>query len=275
MYPPNHGVRDNSDRALDPAHATLAGVLHDRGFRTAAFVGSIVLNADRGLSRGFDVYDDGHENGLPPPRRRTGRDVVDRARAWIERLDGAPFFLWVHLYDVHAPQALPLEFRRAYGDRYEGGIAYVDAQIGRLLDALQRRDRLSATVIVVAGDHGESLGEHGEKEHGIFLYDSTLHVPLVLCAPDVAATRVTGVTSLVDVFPTVLHLLGVAAPAPHDGVSLVSALTRGRVPEHAVYAESLYAAHFGWGALRMVRDGRLKFIGAPVPELYDSRRRSR
>jgi arylsulfatase A-like enzyme len=269
LYPPNHGVRDNTDRALDPAHATLARMLHDRGFQTAAFVGSVVLSADRGLSQGFDVYDDGRENGAPPPRRRTGREVVDRARAWINGLTGRPFFLWVHLYDVHAPQTLPMEFRRASGDQYEGGIAYVDTQLGRVLDALAGRHLLSKTIIVVAGDHGESLGEHGEEEHGIFLYDSTLHVPLILCAPGVATTRVTGAASLVDVVPTVLRLLRIAAPARRDGVSLVSALTLGRVPEHALYAESLYAAHFGWGALRMVRDGRFTFIDAPRPELYD------
>ena len=268
LYPPNHGVRDNADRALDPAHATLARILHDRGFQTAAFVGSVVLSADRGLSRGFDVYDDGREHGVPPPRR-TGSEVVDSARAWIDRLDDKPFFLWVHLYDVHAPQALPVEFRRAYGDRYEGGIAYIDEQIGRLLDALGRRHRLANTVIVVAGDHGESLGEHGEKEHGIFLYESTLHVPLVLCAPDVAATRVAGVTSLVDIFPTVLRLLGVAVPTPRDGVSLVPALTGGPLPERAIYAESMYAGHFGWEHLRMIRHGSFKFIDASKPELYD------
>jgi arylsulfatase A-like enzyme len=269
LYPPHHGVRDNTDRALDPAHATLARILHNRGFQTAAFVGSIVLSADRGLSQGFDVYDDGRENGGPPPRRRTGREVVDRARAWIDGLTGRPFFLWVHLYDVHAPQTVPVAFRRASGDQYEGGIAYVDAQVGRVLDALAERHLLSKTVIVVAGDHGESLGEHGEQTHGIFLYDSTLHVPLILSAPGLAAARVRGATSLVDVMPTVLRLLGVAAPAQRDGVSLVSALTLGRVPEHAIYAESLYAAHFGWGSLRMVRDGRFTFIDAPTPELYD------
>ena len=269
LYPPHHGVRDNSDHALDSAHSTLASLLHDRGFHTAAFVGAIVLSGDRGLARGFDVYDDGRAPGTPPPRRRPGRDVVDRARAWIDGLDDKPFFLWVHLYDVHAPQALPLEFRRAYGDRYEGGIAYVDDQIGRLLDTLGRRNRLANTVIVVAGDHGESLGEHGEQEHGIFLYESTLRVPLILCAPGAAARRVPGVTSLVDIFPTVLHLLGVAEPARSDGVSLVPALTGGHLPERPIYAESMYAAHFGWGTLRIVRDGGFKFIDAPRAELYD------
>jgi arylsulfatase A-like enzyme len=272
LYPPNHGVRENSATPLDPAHATLARILHDRGFRTAAFVGSVVLAADRGLSTGFGVYDDGRADGTPPPRRRTGSEVVDRAIAWIDGLDGSPFFLWVHLYDVHAPQALPLEFRRTYGDRYEGGVAYVDAQIARLLDVLERRDLLSTTVIVVAGDHGESLGEHGEKEHGVFLYESTLHVPLILRAPGVAPTRVAGAASLVDVFPTVLELLGIASRAPHDGGSLVPGLGGGRLPKRAIYAESMYAAHFGWGPLRMIRDGEFKFIEAPRPELYDLER---
>jgi arylsulfatase A-like enzyme len=272
LYPAAHGVRENGGRALDPSHTTLARLLHDRGFHTAAFVGSVVLAGDRGLSRGFDVYDDGRGNGTPVPKRRAGSEVVDRARAWIDGLDGKPFFLWVHLYDAHAPQSLPLELRRTYGDRYEGGIAYIDAQIGRLLDALARRHLQSTTVIVVAGDHGESLGEHGEKEHGIFLYESTLRVPLVVCAPGVTARRVAGVTSLVDLFPTVLRLLGGAVPAAGDGVSLMPALNGGRLPERAVYAESLYAAHFGWGPLRMIRDGQFKFIDAPTPELYDLER---
>jgi arylsulfatase A-like enzyme len=269
LYPPHHGVRDNAGRAVDRSHPTLAEILHDRGFRTAAFVGSTILNADRGLSRGFDVYDDGHRDGTPAPARRPGSEVVDRARAWIDGLGGEPFLLWVHLYDVHASQALPIEFRRTYGDRYEGGIAYADAQIGRLFDALRLRGQLSKAIIVVAGDHGESLGEHGEKEHGVFLYDSTLRVPLILCAPGVAARRVAGLTSLVDIVPTVLSLLGIATPARLDGISLVAALRSGRVSDRAIYAESLYAAHFGWGALRMLRDGRFKFIEAPRPELYD------
>jgi arylsulfatase A-like enzyme len=271
LYPPNHGVRENAGRALEPSHETLAGVLRDRGFHTAAFVGSVVLAGDRGLSRGFDVYDDGR-NGRQVPKRRAGSEVVDRANAWIDGLDGKPFFLWVHLYDVHAPQSLPVDLRRAYGDRYEGGIAYVDRQIGRLLEALTRRHLVSNTVVIVAGDHGEALGEHGEQAHGIFLYQSTLHVPLIVCAPGMAPRRVAGTTSLVDVFPTVLQLLGVGVRTPLDGVSLLPALSHGRAPGHVAYAESMYAAHFGRGALRMVRDSRFKYIDASTPELYDLER---
>jgi|SRR5579872_2677014 len=272
LYPANHGVRENAGRALDQSHATLAGILHDRGFHTAAFVGSIVLHHDRGLARGFDVYDDGSADGNPVPQRRQGSQVVDRARAWIDHLDDRPFFLWVHLYDVHAPQTLPMEVRRAYGDRYEGGLAYVDVQIGRVLEALERRHRLSNAVVVLAGDHGESLGEHGEQEHGIFLYQSTLRVPLIICAPGIIARRITAAASLVDVVPTVLQLLGIGTHVPHDGISLVPALTGGGLPRRAIYAESLYAAHFGWGPLRMIREGEFKFIDAAKPELYDLER---
>jgi arylsulfatase A-like enzyme len=118
--------------------------------------------------------------------------MVQSLDTWIDHLDGTPFFLWVHLYDAHAPQALPLDLRRTYGDRYEGGLAYVDTQIGRLLDALRQRNRLTSTVLVIAGDHGESLGEHGEQQHGIFLYQSTLRVPLVIYAPGVAAPACVG-----------------------------------------------------------------------------------
>jgi arylsulfatase A-like enzyme len=269
LYPANHGVRENAGGALDPSQATLATTLHDRGFHTGAFVGSIVLHHDRGLARGFDVYDDGSADGTPAPQRRQGSQVVDRARAWIDHLDDRPFFLWVHLYDVHAPQTLPMDVRRAYGDRYEGGLAYVDVQIGRVLEALERRHLLSTTVVVLAGDHGESLGEHGEKEHGVFLYQSTLRVPLIICAPGLTARRVTAAASLVDVVPTALQLLGIATHMPHDGISLVPALTGGGLPRRAIYAESLYAAHFGGGPLRMIREGEFKFIAAPTPELYD------
>jgi len=191
LYPPHHGVRDNGDAPLDRSHTTLAALLRARGFRTGAFVGSVVLSADRGLSEGFDVYDDGSTGSERAPHRRSATEVIDRASAWIRSLnEGASFFLWVHLYDVHAPQTPPLEFRRTYGDRYEGGIAYVDSEIGRLLDVLRQRRLLDHTVQLIAGDHGESLGEHGEAQHGLLVYDSTMHVPLIVAGPGVAPGRI-------------------------------------------------------------------------------------
>ena len=269
LYPPRHGVRDNLAPPLDAAHAAMAEVLRADGFRTGAFVGSAVLRRDRGLARGFDVYDDGTPPGGRTPRRRSAREVVDAANAWINSLGQERFFLWVHLYDAHAPQTLPVEFRREYGDRYEGAIAYMDAQIARLLGALQQARRLESTAIVLAADHGESLGDHGEREHGLFVYESVLRVPLIVRAPGVRPRRVADLASLVDVFPTVLDLLGHRARPGSDGRSLLPAMRGQRLPERSVYAESMYAERFGWSPLRTIRDGRFKFIDAPRPELYD------
>ena len=151
LYPPHHGVRDNADRPLAADKATLAEVLHARGFRTGAFVGSTVLAADRGLARGFDVYDDGASAGGKAPRRRPANEVIDRALTWLDSSHSSPFFAWVHLYDAHAPQTLPDAFRRQYaGDLYAGGIAFADSQLARLLDALRAKGVLDSTAIIVA-----------------------------------------------------------------------------------------------------------------------------
>ena len=269
LYPPRHRVRDNTDAALDPAHTTMAEVWRANGFRTAAFVGSTVLASDRGLAQGFDVYDDGSAPGRPAPRRRPGNEVVDRALAWLDAGATSPFFLWVHLYDVHGPQKLPDEYRRVYGgDPYVGGIAFADAQIARLVRALERTHVLDKTAVVVAGDHGESLGDHGELEHGLFVYESVLHVPLVIRSPGVAPGRISTLTSLVDVLPTALDLFHFGS-MPIDGRSLLPALRGRPMPERPAYAESMYALHFGWSPMRVLRDGRFKLIDAPRPELFD------
>jgi arylsulfatase A-like enzyme len=265
LYPPRHGVRDNADTPLDAKHATLAEALKSRGFHTAAFVGSMVLASDRGLARGFDVYGDGRAAGGTVPRRRPANDVVDEALSWLDRQHASPFFLWVHLYDAHAPQVPPVEYQQKHnGDPYLGAIAFMDAQIGRLLEQID----FGRTAVIVAADHGESLGDHGEAEHGIFLYEAALRVPLIVHAPGVAASRVPGLASLVDIAPTVLDLVRVAPPDV-DGVSLVPALIGKPLPDRAVYAESMYARRFGWSPPRMLLDGRFKFIDTPRPELYD------
>ena len=269
LYPHHHGVRDNAAPPLAPAHRTLPQILHTRGFRTAAFVGSMVLSRDRGLASGFEVYGDGGGVDSPPPPRRSARDVVDDARSWIGTIDDEPFFLWVHLYDAHAPQTLPLEYRRAYGDRYEAAIAYMDTEIARLLDAMRDKHLLERSAIVVTADHGESLGEHGEREHGIFVYESATHVPLIVNAAGVAAKGVNAVASLVDFLPTGLDLLGITPQGRIDGRSLAPALRGADIPDRTVYAESVYSERFGWAPLRMIRHGSLKYIDAPRPELYD------
>lgn len=271
LFPPAHGVRDNGDRGLADKYTTLAEVLWSQGFRTGAFVGSVVLDADRGLAQGFDTYRNavslvdagGHA------RQRRGDEVVTDAAAWLDQLGNSRFFLWAHLYDPHRPYDPPEPYRSRFGDAYVAEIAFADAQIGRLLDALDERGLSDRTIVVVAGDHGESLGEHGERDHGIFIYESVLRVPFMIRAPGVAPARSAAVVRLVDLMPTVLDLLGVSAPRM-DGVSLTR-LMKGEVSDLHLeaFAESQYPLRFGWSSLGALREGRFKVIHAPRPELYD------
>jgi len=273
LYPWHHGVRDNADAPLDPSHRTLAEILHGRGFRTAAFIAASVLAADRGLARGFDVYRDtttSGDAGAPRRVRRPGNEVIDEALTWLNGHADSPFFVWVHLYDAHAPYRTPEPYRTQYAaDPYEGSLAFVDSQLDRVMHWLDSHQQLSRTLIVVAGDHGESLGDHEELEHGIFLYESVVHVPLIMRVPGVAPRRFVAITSLVDVMPTVLGVLRL--PGPHvDGLDLAPAIRGvGEPADRVVYSESRYPERFGWSALRAARDGRFKFIDAPRPEFYD------
>jgi choline-sulfatase len=276
LFPPAHGVRDNADRPLAADRTTLAEILRGRGFRTGAFVGSVVLDADRGLAQGFDEYS-GVTTGKTaapsfPVRRRGADAVVSDALRWIETQDDRPFFAWVHLYDPHKPYNPPEPFRSQYSDPYLAEIAFADAQIGRLLAALEHRKILDRTIVVVAGDHGEALGEHGERDHGIFVYESVLHVPLIVRVPDISPRRLPGVVRLVDVMPTVLDLLRVPRPQV-DGVSLAATM-RGEAPQPELdaYSESQYPRRLGWSPLRALRVDRYKLIEAPRPELYDLER---
>jgi choline-sulfatase len=274
LFPPSHGVRDNADPPLTAAHTTLADVLSEHGFRTGAFVGASVLEADRGLAQGFGIYrsDASIQTHTPETRQRRAGEVIGDATRWLDEIGDARFFLWTHLYDPHRPYDPPEPFRSRFVDPYIGEIAFADSQIGRLLDALDRRDLLERTIVIVAGDHGESLGEHGERDHGIFVYESVLRVPLMIRAPGVLPRRVGAIVRLTDVMPTLLDLLGLPAPKM-DGVSLVD-LVDGRkgTLDLEAYSESFYPQRFGWSPLRALRDGRYKLIDAPRPELYDLER---
>jgi arylsulfatase A-like enzyme len=270
-YPPAIGVRDNASAPLGAEFTTLAEILRDRGLATAAFVASAVLAAGRGVEQGFDVYHAPAPDCAGAPRlRRPADEVVDDAMAWFSLSSSAPFFAWVHLFDTHRPYDLPAEYARLYADPYLAAVAFEDSQISRLIDYLERTDRLEDTLIVVAGDHGESLGDHGEDAHGIFVYQETLHVPLILRGPGIPGSRrVSSVTRLVDVMPTVLAAFGVAPPAG-DGFSLADLLAgHTEQSDVEVYAESMYPQRFGWSGLRSLRADRYKVIAAPRPELYD------
>lgn len=278
-YPPAHGVRDNGGFFLDERETTLAERLKAAGVRTGGFVGAYVLDRRWGIGQGFDTYFDNFDpSKFDTPSladvERPASEVTDHALEWLQSVAGSRFFGWVHFYDPHSPYAPPEPYRAEFADRpYLGEIAYVDAQVGRLRAYLERARLLDRTIIVVLGDHGESLGEHGEGTHGFFIYESVLRVPLLIRAPygGLRGRRVSDRVRSVDVAPTAMELLGLPAPRDVEGRSLVPLMT-GAVRELglAAYAEAVYPQyHFGWSDLRSLTDGRFKFIEAPKPELYD------
>ena len=267
--PLRHGVRTNGSYRLPDDVPTLATVLDLAGYRTGAFVGAFVLDARYGLSRGFGAYDDHYsESGRSTfaLAERRAADVVQAAGDWI-LAPGAngKWFAWVHLFDPHAPYQAPAEYRSGRAP-YDAEIAYTDAMLGRLLDRLRAAGALNRTVIVITADHGESLGDHGETTHGLFAYDATLSVPLVISGPGVGRAVVDGTVGHADILPTVCDLLGVTPPPALDGASLVAAQPRDR----KVYFEALDAAITrGWAPLTGVVTAEWKFIDLPEPELYD------
>lgn len=266
-YPPGHGARHNGMRMMAGV-PTLADSLRAQGFATAAFVAAFPLDRRFGLDHGFQAYGDQMPRGADGrlANERRGAAVVDDAIAWLGQNRGQRFFLWVHLFEPHAP----------YGDatgghpiaaRYAAEISEADRQIGRLLPALG--DAAASTLVAVTADHGEAFGEHGEIAHSIFVYDTTLRVPWILAGPGVPTRAISAPVSLVDLAPTVMTLLG-AGRFDADGIDLMGAL-RGEVPpERTLYAESFAPLlDFGWSPLRSVRSGGWKYIAAPAPELYD------
>ena len=280
LLPAEHGLRDNVSPSLASDVPTLAPMLKAAGFRTGAFVSSIVLSRQSGLNRGFDEYADRFEIDGDDARflntiQRPGDVAIKDALAWIQSAAEGRFLAWIHLYDPHDPYEPPEPYATRYAGRpYDGEVAWTDELMGRLEDALQRLGLQDRTLLVVTSDHGEGLGEHGESVHGFFVYESTLRVPLIVRGPGVApGRRIKEVARSVDLLPSVLELLGVPAPAgwKGSGRSLAPALrgTGPLAPEPA-YAESLLPLlHYGWSDLRALRDGQWKYIQAPRPELYD------
>jgi choline-sulfatase len=278
-YPAEHGIRDNVAPSLAPELPLLAELFQRAGFATAGFVSSVVLTRQSGLARGFDTYSDTFEIGEDDARflntiQKRGDIVTGEAIAWMK--EHPLFFAWVHLYDPHDPYEPPGRYAVAYADRpYDGEVAWSDELVGRLVESLRDSQRLDNTLVVVTSDHGEGLGEHGEDVHGYFVYETTLHVPLVFRGPGVTpGTRVDTLTRSVDLYPTLLELAGIGGGTPTSaGRSLAPALRGGRLQEEPSFAESLVPlVHFGWSDLRTVRDGRWKYILAPRPELYDLER---
>jgi arylsulfatase A-like enzyme/Flp pilus assembly protein TadD len=283
--PTETGVRDNVSPAVGPDVPLLAEVLKKSGFRSAGFISSVVLDASSGLDRGFDTYSAPFEGNAAEAQflstlQRKGDVTTSEAIAWLESVRHANaatprLFLWLHLYDPHAPYDPPEPYATRYAERpYDGEVAFSDELVGRLDDALSRLGLRNETLLVLTSDHGEGLGEHGETLHGFFAYETTLHIPLIARGPGIpAGTRLASSIRLVDLFPTALDLLGVPSPANArlSGVSLAPALRDGKpMSDTIAYAESLVPLlHFGWSDLRVIRQGRWKYIQAPRPELYD------
>jgi arylsulfatase A-like enzyme len=265
LLPPSHGVRNDAFQ-LDDTVVTLAELLQASGYRTGAFVGSSLLDVRYGLDQGFDEYDDRYESsatGHLGLDERHAADVLSAAASWIAG-QREPWFSWIHLADPHAPYEAPARRRQGY----DGEVAYVDEAIGRFLSALPR-GLIDRVVVIVTADHGESLGDHGERTHGLFAYDATLRVPLVIAGPGIAPRVVAGLASHVDVMPTILALTGAASRAS-DGRSLVPLLKGEQLPDRPVYFEALDASLTrGWAPLTGVVAEGWKFIDLPMPELYD------
>ena len=265
-YPPGHGARHNGIR-VDPSAPTLAEALTRAGFATAAFVGAFPLDRRFGLTRGFGTYGDRMPRGAAgrPANERPGREVADEAIAWLGEHRSSRFFLWVHFFEPHAPYGDATD-GRPVDARYDDEVAEADRQVQRVVDALG--DARASTAIVVTADHGEAFGEHGEIAHSIFIYDTTLRVPLILVAPAVTPGRSDAAVSHVDLAPTLMRILALP-PLDADGIDLGPAIEGKPLPQRDLYAESFAPLlDFGWSPLRAVRMEGWKFIDAPRPELY-------
>ncbi len=285
LLPPAHGVRENGIDQLDASHQTLATLLKGAGYDTAAFVGAYVLDRRFGLARGFDTYDDQIPRDPKATERleaeRPASVVVDRALAWLSAWNAARrttnveprttndqrFFVWIHVYDPHAPYDPPEGMRSRISSPYDAEVTYVDSQLARVLEWLPSAGLKDRTLVVVAGDHGEGLGDHGEQTHGMLLYDSTLRVPLIVAAPGLAPAKRDEAVSLADIAPTVLRAAGVAPPQEMKGRDLLDPV---RLKPDPTYSETEYPRVAGWVPLQALTDGRWKTIRAgAASEVYD------
>jgi len=282
LYPTYHGVRVNGNTAVSQTHWTLAELLSEQGYQCGAFIGAFVLDGRWGLNQGFHHYDDQFD--MKKFKRldlalvqRPANEVIDASLEWLEGQKNKPFFAWIHLYDPHAPYEPPEPYFSEYDTSlvglYDGEIAFTDEQIGKLTSWLNQNGFKENTIIVILGDHGEGLGDHGEMAHGYFIYDYAVQVPFLIITPfeDWQGIRVSSQISTVDIFPTILEMVGARIPVENQGKSLLNVMFH---PEstnnHYAYCESLSPnIHYGWSPLYSLRTTQFKYIGAPRPELYN------
>ncbi len=275
LLPPEHGLRINGVSRLPDGIPTLAELLREQGYRTGAFVSSLVLDARFGLSRGFHVYDDRFNDGpRGPAAERPADESISLASTWLRANSKEPFFCWIHLYDPHEPyQQHAAEFGDQFQQRpYDAEIAFVDRQLGHLFEVLDRTDTEDRTIIIVVGDHGEGLGDHHEATHGYLTYNSTLHVPLLMRHPQQQATgqRVAEQVSLADLFPTILDALHLPIPSGLTGRSLGLGRTTISLEPRPCYAETeAPLMEGGWSPLKTWTTAEWKYIHSTRSELYD------
>lgn len=273
LTPLYHGVRENTNFVARAEFLTLAEYLSDIGYATGAFIGGYPLHSRFGLAQGFDVYDEEYEKQkfvkFSAGERKAG-EVIGRALQWLEHQD-SKWFCWVHCYDPHDPYEPPEPFKTRFEQNlYDGEVAYVDQELGRLIDHLENRELFEKTLVVFTGDHGESLGQHGEMTHGYLANNTTIWIPLILSYPGSKPVRVSQYVSHIDIFPTVCDILQVKKPGVLQGISLVPGIRGKKLPERTIYFESLYPYYSrGWAPMKgFIQDGQ-KYVQSPIPELYD------
>ncbi len=281
-YPFYHGVRDNGGFYLEQESTTLAEVLKVHGMATSAFVGAFVVDSRWGLDQGIDYYYDNfdftkYKRISLDSVQRDGGEVTEAFFEWFEENYQKKFFSWIHFYDPHTPYEPPEPYKTRFSKwkwgLYDGEIAYVDELIGKVLDKLIEKDVLKKTLIVIVGDHGESLGQHKENAHGFFIYDAAISVPLIIHLPsqNLKAKKVNTRVETIDIMPTLLQILGLPLPSEVQGKSLLPLiLDKHSNQERFAYSETYYPRyHFGWSELKSIQNSRYKYIQAPRPELYD------
>ncbi|MFP4081306.1 MAG: sulfatase-like hydrolase/transferase [Candidatus Aminicenantes bacterium] len=268
-----HGIHDNSKFRLHDDFYTLAEYLKEKGYATSAFVGAFPLDSRFGLNQGFDVYDDYYGSKSSQEfayAERRAEEVIKASLKWLKKQRGK-WFTWIHLWDPHQPYSPPQPFLSTFqDDLYSGEVAYVDQELGRLFEYLRREGAADNTLIILTGDHGESLGEHGESTHGYFAYNSTLWVPLIMAGPGIRAGRSRAYVSHADIFPTICDILEQKKPPFLQGISLVPLINGGKINKRVIYFESLHA-HYNrnWAPLRGFIEQKKKYIQSPIPELYE------
>jgi len=278
LLPAEHGVRDNVGYVLDAKkHPHLPRSLKAAGYATGAAVSAYVLRAETGMSEDFDFYDaaiDVKTSEALGRSQRPGKETAELAKTWMHSVDGKPFFLLLHLYEPHTPYEPPEPFASRYKLPYDGEIAAADAIVGDFLADLKQRGLYDRAIVVLLSDHGEGLNEHGEQEHGVFLYREALQVPLLLKLPGSrqGGTRVAAPAELIDLFPTLVRLIGAPVPPELKGASLLDLASpnAAKHPVRSIYAETYYPRlHLGWSELTSLLRDRFHYIRAPRPELYD------